>query len=98
MAAIINRALADVKGGNLGAGFSEAGKAQGRDDAMAWFHGHNFEAYALALEIDPQRIRERAADYYRAGIADLVRPRGRPPKRCGSPIRKQPRMKKGERL
>ncbi|GHT73031.1 hypothetical protein FACS1894124_0750 [Spirochaetia bacterium] len=81
----------DVKGENLAA-------VQGRDEAMAWFHDDFFEAYALALEIDPQRIRERAADYYRAGIADLVRPRGRPPKRYGIPAHKQPRMKKGGRL
>ncbi|GHT88463.1 hypothetical protein FACS1894137_16790 [Spirochaetia bacterium] len=88
MAAIINRALMDVQGGNLATGHA-------RDDAMAWFHGHNFEAYAMALEIDPQRIRDRAADYYRQSTPDLIRPRGRPPKRFGSPAHKQPRMKKG---
>jgi hypothetical protein len=47
------------------------------------------------LEIDPQRIRDRAADQYRQSIPDLVRPRGRPPKRSGSPKRKQPCIKKG---
>ncbi|GHT44397.1 hypothetical protein AGMMS49921_14060 [Endomicrobiia bacterium] len=78
----------DVKGGNLA-------PDQGRDEAMAWFHGPDFEAYALALELDPQRIRERAADYYREGMTDLVRPRGRPPKRYGSPAHKQPRKQKG---
>ncbi|GHT89358.1 hypothetical protein FACS1894137_18460 [Spirochaetia bacterium] len=98
MAAIINRALMDVQVLALCMDASETRKAQVRDEAMAWFHDRDFEAYALALEIDPQRIRERAADYYRAGIADLVRPRGRPPKRNRSPAHKQPRMKKEGRL
>ncbi|GHT94222.1 hypothetical protein FACS1894141_0480 [Spirochaetia bacterium] len=78
----------DVKGGNLAT-------VQGRDEAMAWFHDDDFEAYCLALELDPQRIRDRAADYYREGIADLVRPRGRPPQRYGIPAHKQPRKQKG---
>ncbi|GHU62040.1 hypothetical protein FACS189445_4640 [Spirochaetia bacterium] len=86
MAAIINRALMDVKGGNLAAD-------RERDAAMAWFHTPDFEAYCLALEIDPQRIRDRAADYYRKSTPDLVRPRGRPPKRFGSPAHKQARVK-----
>ncbi|GHV18230.1 hypothetical protein FACS189493_7290 [Spirochaetia bacterium] len=79
IAAIISRAIMDVQGRVLCMDTSETREALGRDEAMGWFHSPDFEAYALALEIDPQHIRNRAADYYRRSITDLLTPAEPPP-------------------
>jgi hypothetical protein len=85
MVAIINRAMMDVRGVSISYLNNPRARDTVREDAMSWFHGPDFETYCLALEVDPQPIRERAADYYRQSIPDLKRPRGRPPKLIASP-------------
>lgn len=80
MADIINRAMLDVKGGSLETAQRQKGRNRAKDEAMSWFHGPDFEALSLALEIDPQRIRDKAADFYRQGIEDLLTPPSPRPK------------------
>ncbi|AEF82189.1 hypothetical protein [Leadbettera azotonutricia] len=68
MAAIISRAMEDLQGNYE---VSKSQKARGRikDGFMSWFYSPDFEAYCLVLEIDPEPIREKAAEYYRCEIA-----------------------------
>jgi hypothetical protein len=73
MAAIIYRAIEDLRG------YFEMHKSPGErshaaDDAMSFFHSQEFEAYCLALKIDGQSYREKAAQYYRENIPDLLIP------------------------
>ncbi|GHV64361.1 hypothetical protein AGMMS49587_16580 [Spirochaetia bacterium] len=72
MADIINRAMLDVKGGILETAQREKDRNRAKDEAMAWFYSPDFEALSLALEIDPQRIQDKAADFYRQSIGDLL--------------------------
>jgi hypothetical protein len=57
MAAVINRALADIAGGK--AIITASGRI--RDEAMAWINGSECEAFCLALDIGCQAVREKAA-------------------------------------
>jgi hypothetical protein len=61
MAAVINRALADLKKN------SKAIKASTyvRGEAMAWINGPECEAFCPALDTDYKAIREQAAALYR---------------------------------
>jgi hypothetical protein len=61
MAAVISRALADLKKNR------KAIKASYhvRDEAMAWINGPDCEAFCYALDTDYKAIREQAAALYR---------------------------------
>ncbi|MDR1929853.1 MAG: hypothetical protein LBQ44_04400 [Treponema sp.] len=80
MAAVINRALADLEG----KGVAVKVNAKGRDEAMAWVNGPECEAFCLALDMDYTALREKAAALYRRFLEDADRvesPRlGRPSK------------------
>ncbi|GHV78745.1 hypothetical protein AGMMS49944_05360 [Spirochaetia bacterium] len=64
MAAIISRALDDLRGRVLLSGISDVAK----DEAMAFFYSPDCEAYALVLGLDPQELRDKAAGLYRVLI------------------------------
>jgi hypothetical protein len=65
MAAIINRALADL--GKDRAAIRVGPRA--KDEAMAWVSGPDCEVYCLALDMDYTAIREKAAALYRKFLA-----------------------------
>jgi hypothetical protein len=87
MAAVINRALADLKKN------SRAIKASDhvRDEAMAWINGPECEAFCYALDTDYRAIREQAAALYRHFLEEAdgrLKAPGRPRKsgaRTGKP-------------
>jgi hypothetical protein len=61
MAAVINRALADLEKNNPATG---AG-GHVRDEAMFWINGPECEAFCHALDADYRTLREKAASLYR---------------------------------
>jgi hypothetical protein len=62
MAAVINRALADLEKNNT-AMMGASGHV--RDEAMAWINSPECEAFCHALDADYRTIREKAASLYR---------------------------------
>ena len=76
MAAVINRALADLGRGGLA---NVSGHV--RDEAMAWINGPDCEAFCQALDMDYRTIREQAAALYRRFLEreeSREKARGRP--------------------
>jgi hypothetical protein len=61
MAAVINRALADLKKNRKVIKASD----HVRDEAMAWINSPECEAFCYALDTDYRAIREQAAALYR---------------------------------
>jgi hypothetical protein len=61
IAAVINRALADLKKTTTAMGVRE----YVRDEAMAWINSPECEAFCHALDADYRMIREKAASLYR---------------------------------
>ena len=61
MAAVINRALADLKKNRAAIRASD----HVRDEAMAWINSPECEAFCYALDTDHKAIREQAAALYR---------------------------------
>jgi hypothetical protein len=57
MAAVINRALADLK--------KNKASDHIRDEAMAWINGPECEAFCYVLDIDYRAFREKGAVLYR---------------------------------
>jgi hypothetical protein len=62
MAAIIHRAMDDLRDATWMD--RKAGRIQ-KDQAMAFFHSPDFEAFCLELGIDPEPYRAKAAELYR---------------------------------
>jgi len=91
MAAVIDRAIDDLKGAD------PRRREKEPDRAMAFVLSDTCEAYCLGLGIDCEMIREKAAALYRRiiekdapGAAKKKRP-GRPPKRVSRvPTRQRP--------
>jgi hypothetical protein len=65
MAAVINRALADLEKDRAAIKTSP----RVRDEAMAWINGPECEAYCLAFDADYAVIRGKAAALYRVFLA-----------------------------
>jgi len=63
MTAVIERALADIKGVGLKC------KKKEKDQAMAFILSETCEAYCLELMIDYERIRKEAVGFYQRFIA-----------------------------
>jgi hypothetical protein len=61
MAAVINRALADLEKTNTAMGVRD----NVRDEAMAWINNPECEAFYDALDMDYTAVREKAAALYR---------------------------------
>ena len=61
MAAVINRALADLEGSR----WAIRAGAHVRDEAMAWINSPECEAFCQALDMDYRAIQERGAALYR---------------------------------
>jgi hypothetical protein len=61
MAAVINRALADLEKTNPAMGVRD----NVRDGAMAWINSPECEEFCHALGTDHKAVREKAADLYR---------------------------------
>jgi hypothetical protein len=61
MAAVINRALADLERSRVTIKSSE----RVRDEAMAWINSRECETYCLILDVDYTTLRERAVALYR---------------------------------
>jgi hypothetical protein len=61
MAAVINRALADIAGGRA----AITASARNRDEAMFWINGPECEAFCYAVDADTRAVREKAAALYR---------------------------------
>jgi hypothetical protein len=61
IAAVINRALADLKKPNSAMGVRE----YVRDEAMAWINSPECEAFCYALDADYKTLREKATVLYR---------------------------------
>jgi hypothetical protein len=57
MAAVINRALADLKKNRI--------RDHVKDEAMAWINSPECEAYCYTLDVDYSAVREQAAALYR---------------------------------
>jgi hypothetical protein len=60
IAAVINRALADLEKNNRAMGASD----HVRDEAMSWVNGPECEAFCYALDIDYRTIRGKATTLY----------------------------------
>ena len=76
MAAVINRALADLKKNS-----SAMTSPRIKDDAMAWINSLDCETYCLILDMDYRTIREQAASLYRRFLEreeGRMQARGRP--------------------
>ena len=78
VAAVIDRAIDDLKGTGLKC------RAKEKDQAMAFILSDTCEAWCLELKIDYERIREKAAGLYRRIIAETDQETGRK-KRVGKP-------------
>jgi hypothetical protein len=94
MAAVINRALADLERGGLAIKASPAVK----DEAMAWINGPDCEAYCLVLDTDYRALRKKAAALYRSFLEraeNCEKTRGRP-RRSGAGTGKPRSMVKPE--
>jgi len=63
MAAVIDRAIADLKGTGLRCRKKET------DQAMAFILSENCEAWCMDLNVDYERIREKAVELYQRFIA-----------------------------
>jgi hypothetical protein len=61
IAAVINRALADLEKGSTAIRTSPAVK----DEAMCWINSPDCEEYCLVLDVDYRTIREQAVALYR---------------------------------
>jgi hypothetical protein len=90
MAAVISRALDDLRGNAILSRITEKAK----DEAMAFFYSPDCEAYALELGIDPQELIDQAAGLYRELIQGQERGalfyneitmKGRPSRSCPGP-------------
>jgi hypothetical protein len=66
MAAVINRALADLEKANTAMGVSD----HVRDEAMAWINSPECEAFCDALDMDYAAVREKAAALYRCFLEE----------------------------
>jgi len=64
MAAVIERAIADLKGTGLRCRKNET------DNAMAFILSETCEAWCLELKVDCERIREKAVGFYQRFIAE----------------------------
>jgi hypothetical protein len=90
MAAIINRALADLEKDRAAIRADD----HVRDEAMAWINSPDCKTYCLVLDLDYKAIQERGAALYRRFLErdeSREKARGRPRKPFILPLRRKPR-------